>query len=78
MLTVSTASAYKFSPSVLRALGADIPADEFDCLDALSRLTGTPIPASLASLKQKAIRFDPEKAIKADAMPDVVFAEAER
>lgn len=56
-LVVSTASPYKFCPAVLEALGA--PATQgLDAFDALSKLTGTPVPAPLASLAGKRVRFD--------------------
>ena len=57
MVIVSTASPYKFNGSVLTALGVDTEgADEFELLDKLQQLNTNPIPAGLASLKDKAIR----------------------
>ena len=55
----STASPYKFSKSVLSAvLGGKTPElDEFEMVDELNRITGADIPASLASLKEKSVRF---------------------
>lgn len=55
----STASPYKFSASVLSAvLGGNSPElDEFDMVDELNRVTGAQIPAPLANLKNKAVRF---------------------
>lgn len=48
----STASAYKFAPAVLKALtGEELPEDDFEKLELLSRLTGTAVPAPLANLK---------------------------
>ncbi len=58
MVVDSTASPYKFASNVLRALKGTAPADEFDALYALSDATGTEIPAPLASLKDKTVRFD--------------------
>ena len=55
----STASPYKFSKSVLSAVsGGKTPElDEFEMVDELNRITGAEIPASLASLKEKSVRF---------------------
>ncbi len=59
MLVVSTASPYKFPESVLKALGGyDETLGEFELLDKLSAMTDTEIPAGLAALKNKKIRFD--------------------
>ena len=54
----STANPYKFSASVLEALGGD-KADwnEFEKVEGLHALTGCEIPAPLASLKGKQPRF---------------------
>ncbi|MBR6101560.1 MAG: threonine synthase [Ruminococcus sp.] len=53
----STASPYKFSGSVLSAIGVDTDADEFALVDRLADASKLPIPASLAALKNKEIRF---------------------
>ncbi len=54
----STASPYKFSNSVLDALGAfDANADEFALVDKLCEITKLEVPASLAELKNKEVRF---------------------
>lgn len=54
----ATASPYKFSKSVLEALGgADESLDEFSMTDALSKKTHTEIPTPLAGLKDKKVRF---------------------
>ena len=54
----STASPYKFSNSVLDALGAfDADADEFALVDKLCEITKLDVPASLAELKDKEVRF---------------------
>ncbi len=57
MVVVSTASAYKFPRSVLAALGVEAPAEDLDCLAALNKVSGAPIPAGLASLSDAAVRF---------------------
>lgn len=55
----STASPYKFSASVLKAvLGENVPKlDEFEMVEELNRVTGVDVPAPLASLKNKKVRF---------------------
>lgn len=55
----STASPYKFSSSVLKAvLGTSLPElDEFDVVDKLNEVTDVQIPRPLASLKDKKVRF---------------------
>lgn len=68
MLTVSTASPYKFASSVYAALTGEKSEDEFQNIELLSARTETPVPAPLASLAGKEIRFDPEAAIEADQM----------
>lgn len=58
-IIASTASPYKFSASVLSALGADVEsADEFEKVRILSRVSGTQAPQSLLSLQEKQVRFD--------------------
>lgn len=52
MVVLSTASPYKFSDSVLSALGEDISdKDEFALLDKLSTLNKDKIPQGLAQLQ---------------------------
>ena len=53
----STASPYKFSGSVLSAIGAESDADEFELVGKLAELSKLPVPESLAALKGKEIRF---------------------
>jgi threonine synthase len=54
----STASPYKFSASVLEAMeGKASDLDEYAMVDRLAELSGYEIPASLAALKTKEIRF---------------------
>lgn len=57
MLTVSTASPYKFAADVLSSLGKTAEGDEFAPLYELQRVTGVEIPTPLASLKEKTVRF---------------------
>ena len=56
---VSTASPYKFGASVLEAIaGAQAVQgkDDFACCDALSRLTGTPVPQQILALPTLPVR----------------------
>lgn len=53
----STASPYKFTNSVLEAIGGDTSADDFTQLKELSERSKTEIPAQLAGLKDKEVRF---------------------
>lgn len=58
MLVASTASPYKFSASVLEALGAEIPKDDFEALRKLSEISKTTPPEALAALSGAEVRFD--------------------
>ncbi len=51
VVVLSTASPFKFPNAVLKAIGAEPEANEFDCLEQLSQLSNLPIPKNLASLK---------------------------
>ncbi len=53
----STASPYKFGQSVLGALGKEVPADNFEILDAIEKVSGLSIPDALGNLKSKTKRF---------------------
>ena len=53
----STASPFKFCDSVLGALGVSELAAGTAILDQLSQQTGVPVPAPLAALKDKTVRF---------------------
>lgn len=67
----STASPYKFSGSVLSAIGADTATDEFALVEKLNEVSKLPVPASLAALKDKEIRFS--ETIDKTEMKDYVF-----
>ncbi|MCM1285207.1 MAG: threonine synthase [Acetobacter sp.] len=56
----STASPYKFSASVLKAVSKEDNAclNEFEMVDELNRITNADIPKPLASLKDKKVRFN--------------------
>lgn len=73
MLVASTANPYKFGNAVLDAIG-DVPADadEYAVLDLLAATSHMPIPAALASLKTKPVRFT--DSIEKTEMPTYVRA----
>lgn len=53
MVVLSTASPYKFSTTVLHAIGGDTQGTEYERMERLHALTGVPIPKNLASLRGK-------------------------
>ena len=53
----STANPYKFSASVLEALGKPAVEEDFANLQALEELTGLKAPVQLSALRDKAERF---------------------
>lgn len=57
-IVVSTASPFKFCSDVLEALGEKHIATGTAVLDQLSELTGIEVPAPLAALKNRTVRFD--------------------
>ena len=70
-LIASTASPYKFCESVLSAVSDEaIPSDEFLQVEQLQKVTGTKAPASLLSLKDKAVRF--QKSVAREEMAEAV------
>ena len=73
-IIASTASPYKFSKSVLQAVApdAELPESEFEMVDKLNELTKMPVPAPLASLKDKKARFSDVSAV--DDMPQYVLS----
>ncbi len=54
---LSTASPYKFTRDVLKALQVEAAADDFVCMEQLSELTKTSIPQGLYALKSMEERF---------------------
>lgn len=54
---LSTASPYKFTRDVLKALQVESAADDFVCMEQLSELTKTSIPQGLYALKSMEERF---------------------
>ena len=58
VVIASTASPYKFSKAVLSALDqGKMPESEFDMVEQLHEITGKEVPAPLASLRGKKVRF---------------------
>ena len=57
MVVLSTASPFKFPRSVLQALGAEAPENDFTAMRALEALTGCAAPESLSCLQNKPERF---------------------
>ena len=70
-IVASTASPFKFCDSVLGALGGTELAEGPAILDQLSELTGVPVPAPLAALKDKPVRF--RETVTRDHMVDQVL-----
>lgn len=68
----STASPYKFSASVLDAIGK-LPdnCDEFELTEVLRQVSGMPVPESLSSLKTKPVRF--KDVISKEEMESAVY-----
>ena len=73
IVTVSTASAYKFAADVTAALGGTVKYDRgvLSPLYSLSELTKTGIPAPLAALATKKIRFS--GTVEKEEMPQTLF-----
>ena len=71
-LIASTADPYKFTASVLGAVYDEMPEDEYEQIDTLNRLSGLAVPASLAELRDKEIRFT--RSIEKTAIADEVVA----
>ena len=68
---VSTASPFKFCDSVLSSLGVTEVRAGIGALDQLNEVTGRPAPVPLASLRDKAVRF--EEHVDKEQMMDVVL-----
>ena len=76
LLLASTASPYKFAVDVYAAVTGEKAKDELSALEQLAETTGTQIPAPLAGIGQRTIRFD--AVTDASEMPKVVLAFAEK
>ena len=58
IVLASTASPYKFAGAVYRALTGKDASGELEALDELSALTSTEIPAPLAAIGERKVRFE--------------------
>lgn len=68
----STASPYKFSKSVLKAIDdSELNMSEFDMVDRLNKITAVEVPKPLSSLKDKTVRFT--NVVKSEDMPEYVL-----
>ena len=57
-IIASTASPYKFTGSVLKAISKDaIPEGDFEQVELLAKVSGMEPPASLLELREKQVRF---------------------
>lgn len=56
-IILSTASPYKFTHDVLACVDGEDISDDFEAMDRLHELSGLKVPASLAALKDKEVRF---------------------
>ncbi len=72
IIVASTASPYKFASNVYTSLTGETKENEFDALKATEALSGSPIPAPLATLENKTVRFT--KVIDPDNMTSEVLA----
>ncbi len=67
----STASPYKFARSVMEALGEDHKElDDFGLVDALSRLSGVPVPRAVEEIRTAPVLHD--RVVDAPDMPEAV------
>jgi threonine synthase len=72
MIVVSTASPYKFAPSVLSAVCDQFPQDPYEQLSYLEQLSKLEVPKALSSLKEKEVRFT--GSVKKEEMEQVVLS----
>lgn len=76
IILASTASPYKFASSVYHALTGKDAEGDLEALDALASLTGVAIPAPLADIAKRKVRFD--TVMDAADMPASVIAFAKK
>lgn len=57
-VVLATASPYKFSRDVLKAISGKTVENGFEAMDALNAQTGVAVPENLASLRDRQMRFD--------------------
>ena len=70
VVTLSTASPFKFPAAVLGAIGSPVSGNEFADMEALSALSGRPVPPALSGLREKPVRF--ADVVAPDAIGDYV------
>lgn len=70
-IIMSTAHPYKFPPTIVKALALTAYDDPFDELKEIALLTGISLPAPLAELEKKPVRF--EQAIPKEEMKQAVL-----
>lgn len=70
-IIASTASPYKFSGSVLEAMGEDVSKSEFELVKDLSKRSKMKVPQSLAQLENKQVRFT--QVIEKEQMKQFVY-----
>jgi len=75
-VVLSTASPYKFPASVLEALNQVVPADAAQQIAMMEQLSGTKIPAALAGVLDKDVRF--RDVVAPEEMMGYVQGKAER
>ena len=75
MLIASTASPYKFASDVYASLVGSKPED-LEALELLAEISGTEIPAPLAGIGERTVRFDGVCAVA--EMPEAVSAFAKK
>ena len=63
-VVLSTASPYKFSRDVLKAVTDHELPNDFAAMEELQRISGMPVPAGLAELEQLPVRFEKSIEIK--------------
>jgi threonine synthase len=63
-IVLSTASPYKFSHDVLKAVAKEDIADDFAAMDRLAEVSGMKVPAGLLELKSLPVRFQRSIEIK--------------
>lgn len=70
-IIASTASPFKFAASVLSAIDASgVPEDGFELLEKLSKVSGAPVPAPLAGLKDLEVRH--KSCVKKEDMAEFI------
>ena len=71
----STANPYKFTPAILAALGGSDGNTPYELMGELNEKTGCPVPAPLATLRDKSVRFTETCGNDKLSMQQTVFAQ---